>query len=76
MKFENNLFLKHNNCIDSFIRIKSVITDTGTKSIVWVYWMIQGVDGYWYASDVDRLFITKEYENWSTYEPKGKLRYG
>ena len=75
MKFENNLWLRHELCLDTFIEVQSVVMDTGNKAIVNAYWMIQGMDGYWYAADVRRYVIRpKLYHSWKPYMPTGELR--
>lgn len=76
MKFVDGYEFKHNNCRDVFIRVTSVVVDSGQAAIVWAYWMIQGIDGYWYASEPQRIMVRmNQYDNWKFYQPNGEVRY-
>lgn len=77
MKFQDSegKYFKHKNCMDVFVRVRTVVMDSGDKAILWLSWMIQGTESYWLTrEDKDRVFIkADQYENWEPYEPKGKL---
>lgn len=78
MKFDLHDCWKHKNCMDVFFFINTCYPyDLATGSgnyIVTGYWVIQGMEHYWLASDQDRIIITKDqYDNWQRYEPKGKF---
>lgn len=74
MKFDNGEYFKHSNCLDTFIRVKSVTIDDGKKAFIHAYWMCQGIYGHWYVADVKRYFIKKEnYEKWLPYTPIGNI---
>lgn len=76
MKFNNNQFFKHTNCKDVFIQISSITIDDNNKAIIWASWMIQGIDHYRYASNIERIFIkSNEYDNWKPYTPEGSPYY-
>lgn len=71
MKFDMHQYWKHQNCMDVFILIHSIVQDTGKVAILNVQWMIQGTAHYW-ATKQDRIKINpKEYAAWKPYTPKG-----
>ncbi len=71
-KFEGYQYFKHIDCLDTFIGVRSVVMDSGEKTILYVTWTIQGMEGFWFASNVERVFSkADQYENWLPYEPIG-----
>ena len=76
MKFsEGYQYFKHKNGIDAFIRVRTVTMDSGDNAILWIDWMIQGVEMYWHSPVFkQRIFIkADQYDNWLRYEPKGEI---
>lgn len=71
-KFESYDCWKHDNCIDVFFCVSSVVQDTGKAAILLGYWMTQGQEHYWCCSDLDRIRVAPEqYKFWQKYEPGG-----
>lgn len=74
MKFESSDFFKHDNGIDAFLWVHTVVMDSGEAAIVHAWWLVQGVEKYWWTGESQRIFIKKDqYEHWKSYEPKGEL---
>lgn len=78
MKFDSdNKFWKHKNCTDVFFKVKSVtFDDDGKHAVLWGFWMIQGLESFWCATEFERLPIKPEqYDNWEPYTPKHNERF-
>ena len=71
-KFHDNVFYKHQDGMDAFIRVNRVVMDTGEKAILYAAWAIQGTSGWGFAPVEEvRLDIKPEhYKKWVQYEPK------
>ena len=76
MKFESYDCWKHKNCLDVFFVVFYVVQDDNKKAILNGQWVVQGIEQYWFVTNMQRIFIKDDqYDNWVQYEPKGKLLY-
>lgn len=75
MKFEDlHRYWKHDNCLDVFFAISSVVSDDGIKAELFGCWCTQGIDNWWFTID-DRIKIKPEqYDSWKGYTPKGIVK--
>lgn len=75
MKFDNNPYWKHKNCLDVFFNVSSTARVTYGKNIIlYGTWCTQGTESWWFTIS-DRLNIRPDqYENWDSYEPKGRMK--
>jgi hypothetical protein len=75
MKFEMHQFFKHINCMDAFIRVRTVVMDDHNAAILYVDWMVQGMEKYWFTPAFSQRMLIRQdqYENWKPYEPKGEI---
>jgi hypothetical protein len=73
MKFDKHEFFKHKNCMDAFIRVRSISVEGNLKSIIWVDWMVQGIDMHWFTPELAKrtLISADQYDNWIPYTPTG-----
>lgn len=78
MKFEDDsYFFKHENCMDVFLVVDTVVMDSGNVAIIYGNWMTQGTAKYWAASNRERIKIDKDqYKRWIPYTPKGEYYSG
>lgn len=74
---ETDKFYKHENCMDAFIFVLTVMPDgISENQIVYVHWMVQGVEGYWPCTQAERFLVKSEQmKKWHRYRPTGEYRY-
>lgn len=78
MKFENNQYWKHENCVDVFFKVDGIAfdDDNDKEPRLYGHWMIQGMHNWWYASDLTMFSVKSiEFDKWKQYEPKGSQKY-
>lgn len=73
MKFDNDRYWKHDNCVDVFISIIGIsFDDDGKSAIVNASWCVQGTASWWHTGTMGRIVIKPDhYNKWNPYEPKG-----
>jgi len=75
---EIEAFYKHENCMDAFIFVNTIMPDNKDDHsiIVYVDWMCQGTTGYWTCQNNDRFLIKlQDLKKWKRYRPQGEYRY-
>lgn len=73
MKFENGKHYKNRGDCCDFIRVLSVVIDTGQRAEVEVEWWTQEHGSYRRFVSHDRFVISSgQYPKWRSYEPRGE----
>lgn len=69
MKFYNNEYFKHENCVDAFFAVFNVKRDDENVAEICGYWYVQGLHNHWCASDYECIRINdKNYSKWKKYD--------